>query len=78
MTLGLLPPDSEKLEAVFDLMENEQELWSPYGLRSLSASDPKYRTGEIYWRGPIWININYLTLQSLYNVSSYVKNHYSQ
>ncbi|KAI7852089.1 glycoside hydrolase [Circinella umbellata] len=65
--LGLIPVDSPKLGATLDLIEDEKELWSPYGLRSLSASDPKYRTGEVYWRGPIWMNINYLTLQSLHN-----------
>ncbi|KAI8637550.1 glycoside hydrolase [Parasitella parasitica] len=66
MTLGLLPADSPKLGAILDIIEREDELWSPYGLRSLSASDPVFGTGENYWRGPIWININYLTLQSLY------------
>ncbi|KAL0141009.1 mannosyl-oligosaccharide glucosidase CWH41/GLS1 [Mucor lusitanicus] len=66
MTLGLLPADSPKLGAILDIIEKEDELWSPYGLRSLSASDPIFGTGENYWRGPIWININYLTLQSLY------------
>ncbi|CAO3640504.1 unnamed protein product [Cunninghamella blakesleeana] len=67
MILGLLPADSPKLKATLDIIENEEELWSPYGLRSLSLSDPMYNTGEVYWRGPIWLNINYLTLQSLYN-----------
>ncbi|KAI9268642.1 glycoside hydrolase [Helicostylum pulchrum] len=66
MTLGLLPADSPKLGAILDMIEDENELWSPYGLRSLSASDEFFGTGENYWRGPIWININYLTLQSLY------------
>jgi mannosyl-oligosaccharide glucosidase len=70
MTLGLLPADSPKLEALLDIIESEKELWSPYGLRSLSASDPVFGTGENYWRGPVWININYLTLQSLYKVTS--------
>jgi mannosyl-oligosaccharide glucosidase len=69
MTLGLLAPDSPKLGAILDIIENDKELWSPHGLRSLSASDPLYGTEENYWRGPIWLNINYLTLQSLHNVS---------
>lgn len=66
LTLGLLPVDSPKLGALLDIIESEAELWSPYGLRSLSASDEFFGIGENYWRGPIWININYLTLQSLY------------
>lgn len=72
MALGLLPADSPKLGAILDMIENESELWSPYGLRSLSASDPYFGTGEDYWRGPIWININYLTLQSLHKVRELV------
>ena len=68
LALGLIPVDSDKLGATLNMIENDKELWSPYGLRSLSASDPKYKTGEVYWRGPIWININFLTLQSLHNV----------
>ncbi|KAI8372558.1 glycoside hydrolase [Choanephora cucurbitarum] len=67
MTLGLLPADSPKLGAILDMIEDSQELWSPYGLRSLSRSDAFFGTSENYWRGPIWLNINYLTLQSLYN-----------
>ncbi|KAI8388237.1 glycoside hydrolase [Radiomyces spectabilis] len=78
MTLGLLPADSPKLGAILDMMRNENELWSPYGLRSLSASDPFYRTGEIYWRGPIWININFMALQSLYNNYIHVPGPYQQ
>ncbi|RHZ88789.1 hypothetical protein Glove_21g288 [Diversispora epigaea] len=66
MLLGLLPNDSPKLGSILDLMYNPNELWSPYGLRSLSKSDKYFNTGENYWVGPVWININYLTLSSLY------------
>ncbi|KAI7907127.1 glycoside hydrolase [Cokeromyces recurvatus] len=76
MMLGLLPADSPKLGAILDIIEKEDELWSPYGLRSLSASDPYFGTGEDYWRGPIWININYLTLQSLYKNYMHVSGPY--
>jgi len=41
------------------------KLWTPHGLPSLSTSDSQYGTKENYWRGPIWININYLTLRAL-------------
>ncbi|KAI8137508.1 glycoside hydrolase [Fennellomyces sp. T-0311] len=78
LALGLIPVDSPKLGATLNMIENEKELWSPYGLRSLSASDPKYKTGEVYWRGPIWININYLTLQSLYNNYMYTPGPYQK
>ncbi|CAK9441289.1 uncharacterized protein LODBEIA_P51580 [Lodderomyces beijingensis] len=54
-----------KLEHVIDLITDPEELWSPYGIRSLSRSDSHYKTGEDYWRSPIWINMNYLVLKSI-------------
>lgn len=62
---GIINPDSEKLKPILDLISDPEHLWSPYGLRSLSKSDKLFGTGENYWRGPIWININYLALQRL-------------
>ncbi|KAJ3056248.1 Processing alpha glucosidase I [Rhizophlyctis rosea] len=64
--LGLLPADHPHLGAILDMMYDEKELWSPYGLASLSKSDEFYGTRENYWRGPVWININYLALASLH------------
>ncbi|KAF8270316.1 glycoside hydrolase [Lactarius quietus] len=64
--LSLLPPESPHLGSVLDLLRDPQHLWSPYGLRSLSASHPDFGTGENYWRGPIWIQMNYLALQALH------------
>ena len=66
--LGLLPPDSPHLGAILDLLRDPEHLWSPYGLRSLSASHPEFGQGENYWKGPIWIQMNYLALSSLYKV----------
>ncbi|KAG0203804.1 Processing alpha glucosidase I [Mortierella sp. GBA30] len=62
---GIVDPLSEKLGHVLDLMYDPDELWSPYGLRSLSVKDELFGTGENYWKGPIWINLNYLALHSL-------------
>jgi mannosyl-oligosaccharide glucosidase len=64
--LSLLPPSSAHLGAILDLLRNPEHLWSPYGIRSLSASHPEYGQGENYWKGPIWIQMNYLALSSLY------------
>jgi mannosyl-oligosaccharide glucosidase len=63
--LGLIGPDSPKLGPVLDLIGNKEELWSDYGIRSLSKSDEFYGTGENYWRGPIWMNMNYLVVREL-------------
>ncbi|EPY52170.1 glucosidase I Gls1 [Schizosaccharomyces cryophilus OY26] len=66
LMLGLLPPDSEKLTTMLHMIRDESELWSPYGIRSLSLNDPYFGTDENYWRGPVWMNMNYLILSSLY------------
>ncbi|KAI4175474.1 MAG: hypothetical protein LQ343_001674 [Gyalolechia ehrenbergii] len=62
---GLLPADSPRLGAILDMISDPEEMWSPYGLRSLSLSSPNYGTGENYWRSPVWINMNYLAVKAL-------------
>ncbi|KAJ1961572.1 Processing alpha glucosidase I [Dispira parvispora] len=66
LVLNLLPPDSPKVGKILDLIHDPDQLWSRHGIRSLSKSDPYYGQGENYWRGPVWININYLVLSALY------------
>ena len=70
LLLRLLPPDAPQLPAVLDLLADPDRLWTPYGLRSLSKADVWHGRqnapgDEPYWRGPIWININYLALSGL-------------
>lgn len=50
-------------------MRDPAHLWTPYGLRSLSHSHPEFGKGENYWKGPIWIQMNYLALSALHKVS---------
>ena len=66
--LELLPPTSPHLGHILDLLRDPKHLWSPYGIRSLSASHPEFGRGENYWKGPIWVQMNYLALQALHNV----------
>ncbi|XP_043826802.1 mannosyl-oligosaccharide glucosidase isoform X3 [Dromiciops gliroides] len=70
LLLRLLSPNSARLGPLLDLLADSRHLWSPFGLRSLSASSPLYgqRNTEHdppYWRGAIWFNINYLALGAL-------------
>jgi mannosyl-oligosaccharide glucosidase len=74
--LSLLPPESPHLGSVLDLLRDPEHLWSSYGLRSLSASHPEFGTGENYWRGPIWIQMNYLALQALHETYAVHKGPY--
>jgi mannosyl-oligosaccharide glucosidase len=63
--IGLMEPTHTHLKAVVGLMKNETELWSPFGIRSLSTQDEYSKTGDDYWRSPIWININFMILEQL-------------
>ena len=62
---GLMSPRNPHLETILDLMRDPEELWSLYGLRSLSHKDKYYGTDENYWRSPVWININYMAMEQL-------------
>ncbi|KAK4048339.1 Processing alpha glucosidase I [Microbotryomycetes sp. JL201] len=66
MLLGLLPPSSPRLGAVLESLRDPEQMWSPYGIRSLSKSDKYFHTGEDYWCSPIWIPMNYMILSALY------------
>lgn len=62
---GLVAPNSPRLGPILDLISDREELWSDYGLRSLSLKDEFYGTEENYWRSPVWMNINYMAVKSL-------------
>lgn len=63
--VGLMQADDPKLGKMLDLIGDEEELFSPHGIRSLSKKDELYGTGENYWRGPVWMPINYLIVSQL-------------
>lgn len=74
----LLPlQDTAKLQHIVELIKDPNELWLPFGIRSLSKRDANYKTGENYWRSPVWLNINYLILELLqyYHGASTEANH---
>ncbi|KAF0692936.1 Aste57867_16047 [Aphanomyces stellatus] len=72
--LQLLQPDSPILRPL--LANLVRHLLSPHGLLSLSPSDlyferPNAPGDAPYWRGPIWININYLAIKSFHHYAAH-------
>lgn len=54
----------KSLRKCLSVMGDEKLLLSEDGLRSLSLSDPLYGTDENYWRGAVWLPINYMVLRA--------------
>ncbi|KAL6840416.1 hypothetical protein ACP4OV_030226 [Aristida adscensionis] len=70
--MGAIPPESWVLEKQLDLISNNSILWTDYGLRSLSRTSSIYMKHNTehdppYWRGAIWINMNYMILSALHH-----------
>lgn len=45
-------------------LRNPAEFWSPYPLPTVALNDPKHNPEQM-WRGPTWVNINYLFIEGL-------------
>ncbi|KAE9601106.1 putative glycosidase [Lupinus albus] len=70
----VIPPGSWILEKQLELISNRSLLWTDYGLRSLAKTSSMYMKRNTahdapYWRGPIWINMNYRILSALHYYS---------
>ncbi|HYI22210.1 MAG TPA: trehalase family glycosidase [Candidatus Limnocylindrales bacterium] len=69
---GVVPP--ERLPPILAALRDEQQLMSVGGIRSLSSDSPFYRPGlagagvNSNWRGPVWVPINYMLIESLMDV----------
>lgn len=74
LLLRLLAPENPALGKLMTDLRDPSLLWTDFGLRSLSKNSPMYMkyntdTDPPYWRGPIWINMNYLAVRALYHYS---------
>jgi len=62
---GRLPrPMSERLVA---RLTDPNAFWTRYPIPTVARSDPKYDPNQM-WRGPTWVNINYLFCEGLERV----------
>ncbi|XP_063720487.1 mannosyl-oligosaccharide glucosidase-like [Symsagittifera roscoffensis] len=74
LMMRLMPPDCAELGLTLGHIRNPNTLWTPYGIRSLSKQDPLYMKRNTehdppYWRGQIWVNMNYMLLRALHHYS---------
>jgi glycogen debranching enzyme len=59
---GQMPPEiSERLVAH---LTDERQFWSRYPVPTVAMDDPKYDPAQM-WRGPTWVNVNYLLVEGL-------------
>ncbi|KOC71009.1 Mannosyl-oligosaccharide glucosidase [Habropoda laboriosa] len=73
--LQIIDPNSPQLGKVLKDLTNPNLLWTKYGLRSLAKISPfymKYNTeyDAPYWRGAMWMNLNYLTVRATHYYSN--------
>ena len=70
--MKILNPAAQELEILLDKVSSRELLWTDYGLRSLAKKSRYYNKWNSehdppYWRGSIWINMNYLAVRALHH-----------
>jgi len=56
------PPIAERLVAH---LTNERKFWPRYPVPTVALDDPKFNPFQM-WRGPTWVNVNYLLIEGLF------------
>ena len=59
---GRLPEDVTR--RLIEHLTDENEFWSRYPLPTVALNDPKFDPLTM-WRGPAWVNVNYLLIEGL-------------
>ena len=61
-----LVSNTTRLSNSIDSLSDPNQMFGFGGLRSLGAQDLYYNVGLNYWRSPVWINVNFMTLGGLF------------
>ncbi|VDO03131.1 unnamed protein product [Rodentolepis nana] len=74
--LRVIPHNSPRLPQLLKRLADPKLLWTPHGLRSLAPTSPFYNRANTendppYWRGAIWINVNYMADEALQHYASH-------
>ncbi|HLO29866.1 MAG TPA: trehalase family glycosidase [Anaerolineales bacterium] len=59
---GQMP--SEISDRLVAHLTDERQFWSRYPVPTVAMDDPKYNPFQM-WRGPTWVNVNYLLIEGL-------------
>jgi putative isomerase len=65
---GRMPPEISTRLAFH--LTDKNEFWTRYPVPTVARSDPKYNPLQM-WRGPTWINVNYLLIEGLRSCGYY-------
>lgn len=60
---GMIPYLSSEYNSTIQALKDHLD--SGHGITSISMHSPVYMTEGAYWRGPVWINLNYMVLRGL-------------
>ena len=59
---GQMP--SEITDRLVKHLTDERQFWTRYPVATVAMDDPTYTPGKM-WRGPTWVNVNYLLIEGL-------------
>ncbi|NIV33876.1 MAG: hypothetical protein GWN58_31835 [Anaerolineae bacterium] len=62
-------PDQIRDRLIAHLTDPDQ-FWGEYAIPSVARNDPHY-AAETMWRGPVWVNINYIFVEALRQVGEF-------
>lgn len=66
LAFGMITKNTPEYTATINLISQPNSLNTGHGLSSISQSSFHYLASkDSYWRGPVWINMNYLVLRGL-------------
>jgi putative isomerase len=57
-------------DRVIGHLTDPEEFWGEYAIPSVARNDPHYAP-ERMWRGPVWVNINYIFIEALRQVGEF-------